>query len=154
MESGKAAIFIGHDECYGLDCEKVRAEIVRLIEVGATTFYSGGMGGFDRMCAHMVYGLKKEYPKVNNYLVIPYLSFSIVDKEPFDAILYPEELEKYYFKAAIPARNRYLVDHAQYALCYVTHAWGGAAKTYERALKKGLTVVNLGGEEDERSKTP
>ena len=55
-----------------------------------------------------------------------------------------EGFEKYHFKAAIPARNRYLVDNAAYALCYVTHGWGGAAQTLERAQKNGLTIINLG----------
>lgn len=143
MNRNGSATFIGHDECYGLNRGAVRSEIVKLIEAGVTEFYSGGMGGFDRMCAHVVYELKREYPQINNYLVIPYLSFSIFDKDCFDSIIYPEGLEKYHFKAAIPARNRYLIDHAQYALCYVTHSWGSAAQTYERALKKGLTVINL-----------
>ena len=47
-------------------------------------------------------------------------------------------------KAAIPARNRYMVEHAAYALCYIEHTWGGAAQTYKMAVKKGLTVLNLG----------
>lgn len=144
MSSNESATFIGHNECYGLDRSLVRSEIIKLIEAGVTGFYSGGMGSFDRMCAHIVYNLKKEYPQIRNYLVIPYLSFSIFDKDCFDAIIYPEGFEKYHFKAAIPARNRYLIDHAHYALCYVTHSWGGAAQTYERALKKGLIVINLG----------
>jgi len=25
-----------------------------------------------------------------------------------------------------------------------THGWGGVAQTYERAVKKGLTIINLG----------
>ena len=58
--------------------------------------------------------------------------------------------EKYHFKAAIPARNRYLVDNAAYALCYVTHGWGGAAQTLKRAQKKGLTIINLGERNDGR----
>lgn len=40
-----------------------------------------------------------------------------------------------------------MVDHAAYALCYVTHRWGGAAKTYEKAVKQGLKMINLGNEE-------
>lgn len=144
MEKGVSATFIGHNECFGLDSSQVRSEIIKLIEAGVTDFYSGGMGGFDRMCAHIVYELKKDYPQIHNYLVIPYLSFSIFEKEYFDSIIYPEEFEKYHFKAAIPARNKYLIDNAQYALCYITHGWGGAAQTYEKAKKKGLIVVNLG----------
>ena len=96
------------------------------------------------MCARVVFDLKKSYPQIRNYLVIPYLTFNIAEPKYFDDIIYPEGFEKYHFKAAIPARNRYLVDNAAYALCYVTHGWGGAAQTLERAQKKGLTIINLG----------
>ena len=73
-----------------------------------------------------------------------------VEKLIADDIIYPEGFEKYHFKAAIPARNRYLVDNAAYALCYVTHGWGGAAQTLKRAQKKGLTIINLGERNDGR----
>ncbi|MBS5655892.1 MAG: hypothetical protein KHW98_04200 [Firmicutes bacterium] len=36
------------------------------------------------------------------------------------------------------------MDNSAYALCYVTHDWGGAAQTLKKAVKKGLTVINLG----------
>lgn len=137
------ATFIGHKECFRLNPEDVRAEIIKLIESGVTDFLSGGMGSFDWICAHEVYKLKKEYPQIRNYLVIPYLTFNILDRQYFDDVIYPEGFEKYHFKAAILARNRYLVDNSAYAICFVDHSWGGAAKTYERAIKKGLTVINL-----------
>lgn len=139
----QSATFIGHGECYGLSSELIRTEIVKMINKGVTEFYTGGMGGFDWMCARVVYDLKKNYPQIHNYLVIPYLSFTILEKKYFDAIVYPEGFEKYHFKAAIPARNKYLVDNTKYALCYVNHSWGGAAKTFEQAKKKGLVIVNL-----------
>lgn len=144
MSRETTATFIGHKECYGVKSEDVRVEIVKLIEAGVTDFMSGGMGSFDWMCARIVYDLKKTYPQIHNYLVIPYLTFSILEEKCFDSIVYPEGFEKYHFKAAIPARNKYLVDNSAYALCYVTHGWGGAAQTYERAVKKGLTIINLG----------
>lgn len=138
------ATFIGHGECYGVDREKLRDEIEKLIDRGVTDFISGGMGSFDWMCSHVVFDLKKTYPQIGNHLVIPYLTFNIREKTYFDSIIYPEVFEKYHFKAAIPARNRYLIDHSAYAICYVTHGWGGAAQTYKRAGKKGLTIINLG----------
>ena len=147
MSRETTATFIGHKECYGIKSEDVRAEIIKLIEAGVTEFMSGGMGSFDWMCARIIYDLKKAYPQINNYLVIPYLTFTIAEEKYFDSIVYPEGFEKYHFKAAIPARNKYLVDNSAYALCYVTHGWGGAAQTYARAVKKGLTVINLGEKE-------
>lgn len=147
MSRETTATFIGHKECYGINSEDVRAEIIKLIEAGVTEFMSGGMGSFDWMCARIIYDLKKAYPQINNYLVIPYLTFTIAEEKYFDSIVYPEGFEKYHFKAAIPTRNKYLVDNSAYALCYVTHGWGGAAQTYARAVKKGLTVINLGEKE-------
>lgn len=140
----RTATFIGHRECYGITSEKIYTEIEKLITSGVTEFLNGGMGAFDWMCAHQVYELKKRYPKIRNYLIIPYLTFSIREQKYFDEIIYPDGFEKYHFKAAIPARNKYLIDNASYALCYVTHSWGGAAQTYQNALKRGLTVINLG----------
>ena len=147
MSRETTATFIGHKECYGVNSEDVRAEIIKLIEGGVTDFMSGGMGSFDWVCARIVYDLKKTYPQINNYLVIPYLTFTILEEKYFDSIVYPEGFEKYHFKSAIPARNKYLVDNSAYAICYVTHGWGGAAQTYERAAKNGLTIINLGEKE-------
>lgn len=144
MGKENTATFIGHKECYRLNPEDVREEIRKLIENGVTVFLSGGMGTFDWMCARIVFELKKTSPHISSYLVIPYLSFNILEKKYFDSIVYPEGFEKYHFKAAIPARNKYLVDNSAYSLCYVTHDWSGAAQTLKKAVKKGLTVINLG----------
>lgn len=138
------AVFIGHSECHGLSKETVEAAIVRLIQNGVTDFLSGGQGGFDRLCAGCVHRLQMQYPEIRNYLVIPYLSFNVFDRNIFDDIIYPEGFEKYHFKAAIPARNKYMVNNSAYAICYINHGWGGAAKTYERAAKAHLNIINLG----------
>lgn len=139
----KTATFIGHSECYGVDNAAVRSAIVALIEKGVSEFISGGMGGFDWICARAVYELKKEYPHIRNSLVIPYLTFTIRNKELFDDVIYPDGFEKYHFKAAIPKRNRYLIDNSAYAICYVKHGWGGAAKTYEMAKKQKLEIIDV-----------
>ena len=138
----KTATFIGHGECRGVDKEKVRAAAEELIQKGVETFLSGGMGGFDWLGARVVYELKEKYPHIKNILVIPYLTFNVRNKDLFDEILYPDGFEKYHFKAAIPKRNRFLVDNSKYAICYVTHGWGGAAQTYEYAKKHGLNIVD------------
>lgn len=96
------------------------------------------------MCARVVYELKKEYPQIRNFLVIPYLTFSIRNKDLFDDVIYPDGFEKYHFKAAIPKRNRYLVDNSAYAICYVKHGWGGAAQTYAIAKKQQIEIIDIG----------
>ncbi len=143
MKRQSTATFIGHRDCIDISTDIVRSEIIRFIEQGVTTFLNGGMGKFDWLCARIIFELKHEYPNIENYLIIPYLSFHIPPTPYFDAVLYPEGFEKYYFKAAITVRNQYLVDQSSYALCYVSHNSGGAAKTYQYAQKQDITIVNL-----------
>lgn len=52
-------------------------------------------------------------------------------------------LGDYYFKKAIIMRNQYLVEHSQYAICYVKYSYGGAIQTYQYAKRKGLYLFNL-----------
>ena len=139
----KTATFIGHSECSGIDENKVRSAVIELIENGITDFLSGGMGGFDRLCARVVYDLRPQYSHIRNYLVIPYLSFNVWYQTLFDEVIYPEGFEAYHFKQAIIKRNDYLVENSAYAICYVRHSWGGAAKTYEKAIKIGVEVIDL-----------
>lgn len=81
MAKEQTSTFIGHKECYGASSEQVREEIIKLIENGVTDFFSGGMGSFDWMCARIVFELKKNYPRIHNYLVIPYLTFTILEEK-------------------------------------------------------------------------
>ena len=152
MNINNTTTFIGHRDCVGIDESALKTEIEKLIRLGVTEFLNGGMGKFDLMCARIVHELKKQYSHIKNYLVVPYLSFGIlkddviINREFFDCIIYPEGFEKYHFKAAIIARNKYLVDNSSYAICYITNEFhkNGAAATYKRAIKNGLTVINLG----------
>ena len=138
------ATFIGHRECYGINKEEISAYIIGLIELGITRFLCGGMGAFDWTCAKIVYKLKKQYPHVQSFLVIPYLTFRVLNRRYFDDIIYPEGFEKYHFKAAIPARNKYMVENASHAICYVNSNCGGAAKTYQLAIQNNLIIKNFG----------
>ncbi len=143
MTKENTALFIGHNECYGVTYDDIEAAIENAIASGITVFLNGGQGGFDRMCAGCLYKLKKKYPHITSCLVIPYLDFNIFDRTLFDEILYPEGLENKHYKYAIPTRNKYMVENASYAICYVTHSWGGATKTLELATKRKLHIVNI-----------
>lgn len=41
-----------------------------------------------------------------------------------------------------------MMDNSGYAICFVTNSWGGATKTFERAKRKKLRIINLGEKED------
>lgn len=61
MSKENTAVFIGHNECYGVTSEQIKGAIVSLIDKGVTDFLSGGQGGFDRLCGRCVYEVKKQY---------------------------------------------------------------------------------------------
>lgn len=143
MQKEHTAVFIGHRELFGVDAAAVETEIKKLLASGVTHFLNGGMGRFDWLCAQTVFSLKKTDKRIQNILVIPYLSFHIEEREYFDAILYPEGFERYHFKEAIIKRNEYLVHHAAYAICYVKHSWGGAAQTLRKAKQRGVPIIHL-----------
>ena len=140
----KAVTFIGHGDAVSCNREKIKASVINLIEkCGSREFFFGGMGDFDRICAHILWELKKEYGFLKTYLVVPYLTFRIDQPLYYDEIIFPHELEGVFFKKCILLRNRYLVDHADAAVCYVNHSWGGAYKTYQYAKRKGLYLINI-----------
>ena len=139
----KTAVFIGHNNCFGLTNEQLENAIIDCIGKGVTEFLSGGQGGFDKMCALTVFSLKKRYPEIKNILVIPYLTFNVFKKEIYDEIRFPEGFEKYYYKFAIPERNKYMVKESDVAICYVYNICGNAMRTYEFAQKKGIEIINL-----------
>ncbi len=139
----KSVIFIGHNECFDVSLQLLQQNVENCIKKGYSTFMSGGQGGFDRLSAIAVYQSKKSFPHIQNILVIPYLSFKIFDRSIFDEIVCPNDFEKYHFKAAIPARNRFLVDNADLAITYIRHSWGGAATTFAYAKKKQLKMIEL-----------
>ena len=68
MSKENAAVFIGHNECYGVTSEQIKEAIVSLIDKGVTEFLSGGQGGFDRLCGRCVYELKQ----------LPHYSLSVI----------------------------------------------------------------------------
>ncbi len=136
-------MFIGHRECYEVSSEKLRQAIEACIHQDITVFLSGGQGQFDRMSASAVHQLKSTYPFIQNHLVIPYLNFRVFNKELFDQIIYPEGLEKYHYKAAIGRRNRYMVEQAAVAICYVQYPFGGAADTYKYATAQNVKCIHL-----------
>lgn len=79
MSKENTAVFIGHNECYGVTSEQIKGAIVSLIDKGVTDFLSGGQGGFDRLCGRCVYEVKKQYPnKITISLSLTCLSMYII----------------------------------------------------------------------------
>lgn len=114
-----------------------------LAQDDAFQFYFGGMGWFDLLCAREVRRAKLAAPgkRIELALVQPYPR-KIEGEDIYDAAFVPEELRKLPPRAAIPARNRWLVEHSQHLIAYVRRA-GGAATTLHLARARGLAIHEL-----------
>ena len=143
MEKQTTATVIGHNECYDVDTDHLRAELIHLINSGITTFISGGTGGFDRLCARMIYDLKKTFPHIRSYIIIPYLDQKIFEPSYFDGSEFPECLEAVPYRFRISRRNRWMADNSAYAVCYVNRSFGGAAQTYRYAKNHGVHIIDI-----------
>ena len=133
--------FCGHSEVSNPDQvrEWLTDKVGQLIDLGADMFLLGGYGMFDRMAASVVAQMKKRYHHVQSVPVKPYLDREM-DETGYDWTVYPA-LEHIPRRYAITHRNRYMVDNAVFVVAYVTHGWGGAAKTLEYANKKKKSVI-------------
>ena len=109
-----------------------------MIADGAYTFYLGGYGAFDSLAAAVLRELKKTYPHIQIILVLAYLNRN-TDTSGYDSTLYPE-LEEVPLRFAISKRNERMVDLSDVVVAYVTHGWGGAAKTLEYAKRKRKVI--------------
>lgn len=151
MENAKTCCFIGHSNAPEGIAPRLVEEVERhIVECGVTEFLVGNYGQFDRMSAAAVKEAKKQHPEVTLFLMLPYLPEQgrpLPDMDGYDGTIYPEGMEKVPPKLAIPRLNRITVQKSDYVIAYVTHSWGGAAKTLEQAQKREnrgeFTITNL-----------
>ena len=131
----------GHSEISQPDAVKDWLNIVTrdLLSSGADIFYFGGYGAFDRLAASVIHEVKAGQNNVKAVLVLPYLN-SNIDATGYDYTVYPP-LESVPLRYAISKRNQWMVEQADMIVAYVTHSWGGAAKTLEYARRKKKQII-------------
>ena len=112
---------------------------IQLIDDGASEFFLGGYGAFDRLCADVLRGLKGRFRHIRLVLVLPYLD-SALSREGYDETVYPP-LESVPRRYAILRRNEWMVRRSDVIVAYVLHSWGGAAKTLDYARKKKKIIL-------------
>lgn len=134
--------FFGHRECYGLDAQVLRGAIEDLIRKGVDAFYVGNQGQYDSMVYSCLKQLRKKHSHIRVCVVLAYLPTEKGEYDDMVDTMYPE-IEGHP-KFAIERRNRWLIDHTDYCLCYINHTWGGAYKFALLAKRCGKTVINIG----------
>ena len=137
--------FFGHsylstDEIISIQND-LHNKIIGLINNGATEFLLGGYGGFDIAAATNINILKKKFPDIKSYLIIPYINRKY-DKSLYDHVKYPEFLINVNPKYAIPERNKYMVEQSDVVVSYVYRS-GGAMKAVEYAKKLNKQIIKI-----------
>ena len=144
MENNKSCCFFGHREVTHNIREKLKATIEKLItEDNVTEFYVGHQGQFDNMVYSVLKELKAKYPQIRYTVVLAYMPDEYIKDVYGNDTLFPDGLENTPKKFAISKRNDWMIQHSDYAVCYVYKITGGAAKFREKAEKKGLRVIDV-----------
>lgn len=139
-----ACTFFGHRDCPQSVFPKLKEEIRKLIITNKVKcFYVGNHGAFDRYVHRALCELKKEYPAVEWYVVLAYLSKENNKSEPYKNSLYPEGIESVPLRFAIGYRNKWMLNHSTFVITYVNRSFGGAAQFAALAERQGKSCIKL-----------
>ena len=112
-------------------------------------FYTGAMGEFDSIFSAAVRREKKVYPNIKLICVKPYMTKDINRDKGYyttlyDDVIIPDELAGIHYKAAIKARNRWIIDHSDTLIVYSIRDHGGAyeAKRYAERMSKYIITIH------------
>ena len=124
-----------------------------MLKQGVTVFYAGGALGFDTLAAQAVLKARRFHPQVKLILALPCrdqaeqwreadrLLYESIKRQA-DEVIY---LADRYTRSCLFERNRYMVNHSDFCVCYCTGDTGGTAYTVKFAQSKGVPAVNLAG---------
>ena len=144
--------FLGHRLVPPGDRLIPRIKDVLLSRIGDTdevTFYCGGYGDFDRLCAQVCRSIKKDRGRCELVYITPYITeaqqkkvAAFLDDGLYDSVLYPP-LEHIPPRFSILHRNEWMVSNADTVLAYVRTSYGGAYRGLLYAKKLGKDIINL-----------
>lgn len=140
----KACTFFGHRDCPETIKPKIREAVIDLIENhGVTMFYVGHQGNFDRLVRSVLKEVTTAYPEVGYAVVLAYMPSTKKRADDSSDTLLPDGIEKVPKRFAIPWRNKWMIEHADYVVTYVTRLFGGAAQFSSLAKSKGKIICDI-----------
>ena len=130
--------------------ESVKELLKNQIPAGErVTFYLGGRGAFDELCARACREIKCERKGALLVYVTPYISLSEQERIKemqrvglCDSSLYPP-IEKTPPRFAISKRNEWMMANADLIIAYVNHTYGGAYKSLGIAVRRKKKIINI-----------
>ena len=144
--------FIGHG--YVSDCldtkQKLKSILTELLsDCPEVSFYCGGYGDFDNLCASVCRELKAEGARLEIAYVTPYLTIShqrrmeeMKKQGLYDSVIYPP-IEDVPLRFAISRRNEWMMDRADIVIAYVRRNFGGAYRALLRAKRRNKRIINI-----------
>ena len=144
----KACCGFGHRYVFENLISKLDNAVDEAITQGCELFYTGAMGDFDSLFSSAVRSAKKVYPHIKLIGVKPYFTNDInTDKDYYaalyDDIIIPDELAGIHPKAAIKARNRWMIDNSDIVLIYTVRNFGGAYEAKRFAEQNGKRIIKI-----------
>ena len=144
----KACCGFGHRNVFEIIRDKLDNAVEIAITQGCEIFYTGAMGEFDSLFSSAVRKAKKVYSHIKLICVKPYFTNDINTNreyyaELYDDIIIPDEIAGVHPKAAIKARNCWMIDNSDIVLIYTVRNFGGAyeAKKYAERFRKNITII-------------
>ena len=133
--------FFGHRDYSGKENEKIKIEIIKLINLGVTQFYVGHNGSFDSEVISILKELKETFEQINFLIVLSRLdSFLMKQYET----IFPDEIEEALPKFRIIKRNKWLIDKSDTVISYVRNSFtNGASRFTEEARKERKIIISI-----------
>lgn len=135
--------FFGHKDTPKETEPTLRSTLKNLIENhNAVDFYVGNNGNFDIIVRHVLEELSVIYP-IQYSVVLAYLPVQKDENENLKNTILPEGIETVPKRFAISYRNKWMIDHSDIVVTYVTHNFGGASQFKDLAERKGKRLIEL-----------
>lgn len=149
MSEIRACCGFGHREVFENISEQLYMTLFQIAEQGCKTFYTGGMGDFDKLFSSAVRSVKSNFSDIKLIGVKPYMTKDINEFGEYlftiyDDIIIPTELSDVHYKTVIHKRNQWLIDHSDIILEYIKRNYGGAYKAIRYAKRMNKTVICIG----------
>lgn len=152
LEENMIITFVGHSSISNHNdvYQKIKQTIIENTSNDEkTSFYCGGYGDYDNLCAKACKSLKEDELHCEVIFITPYITESqqekiknMLDSKIYDASIYPP-LESVPPKFAISKRNEWMINESELVVAYVKHTNGGAYKALEFARRKKKRIINL-----------
>lgn len=142
----RACCGFGHRNVFENISERLDSAVESAIQQRCELFYTGAMGEFDRLFSSAVRAAKQSHPHIKLICVKPYFTNDINTdrdyyKAMYDDVIIPPELIGFHYKAAIKARNQWMIGNSDIVLIYTVRDYGGAYDAMKYAIKKGKDVT-------------